>query len=359
MKRGTTSTSAYPSQIAALAFIASVTFKVLMLPRYFAGECGRQFWLAAAIMITLDIAVFAFVYKIACAGGLRSLDIPLAVKNTAIVLAVVGSAFKAVLFCSETVAYAATTLFDVGLWRLVLAGLVPALAYIAYKGFNVIARVAQVAVWLVGAVVVLNILLADFNGDPDAVLPVMPDAGVVSACDKYLFWFGDFTPLMFCSVAVDMRRKHVPVLISLAFIALFTIGFTVALACVFGGGTTYASFAFAKLSVFNKLSKLLGALDFPVVSAWLIMATIKLSLLVTTIAEGTAHFVGHRGAAAVIAAVVVGLVCKLAVGNVGAAHDFFTGGVRYLAAVVEYAVPMSVYAAWELSRRRRQRRAYA
>ena len=40
-----------------------------MLPRYFAGECGRQFWLAAAIMITLDIAVFAFVYKIACAGG--------------------------------------------------------------------------------------------------------------------------------------------------------------------------------------------------------------------------------------------------------------------------------------------------
>ena len=89
------------------------------------------------------------------------------------------------------------------------------------------------------------------------------------------------------------------------------------------------------------------------------MATIKLSLLLTAVAEGTSHFVGHRGAAAVIAAVAVGLVCKLAVGNVGAAHDFFTGGVRYLAAVVEYAVPMVVYAAWELSRRRRERRVCA
>ncbi len=348
------STRVYPSQLAALAFIASVTFKVLMLPRYFAGECGRQFWAAMALMIALDIATFAFVYKIARAGGLRSLDVPLAVKNAAILLAVTGSAFKAVLFCSETVAYAATTLFDEGLWRLVLAGLIPALAYIAYKGYNVIARVAQISVWLIGTVVVLNILLADLHGDPDAVLPILPDAGVAAAGDKYLFWFGDFTPLMFCSIAVDARRKHVPVLISLAFIAIFTVGFTIALACVFGGGTTYASFAFAKLSVFNKLSKLLGALDFPVVSAWLLMATIKLSLLLAAVAEGIGHFTGRRGGVAVIAAVVVGVVCKLAVGNIGAAHDFFTGGARYLAAVTEYVVPMAVYAAWELSRRKRR-----
>lgn len=354
IRNSVTSTRVYPSQLAALAFVASVTFKVLMLPRYFAGECGRQFWLAMAIMIALDVATFAFVYKIACAGGLRSLDIPLPIKNAAIVLVVIGSAAKAVLFCSESVAYIATTLFDEGLWRLVLAGFVPVLAYVSYKGYNVIARIAQVSVWLIGAVVVLNVLLADFSGDPDAILPIMPDTGTVSACDKYLFWFGDFTPLMFCTVAVDFRKKHVPVLISLAFIVLFTVGFTIALSCVFGGGTTYASFAFAKLSVFNKLSKLLGALDFPVVSAWLLMATIKLSLLLSAVCEGIGHFTGHRSLIAIVAAIALGVVCKVAIGNVTVAHDFFTGGIRYLAAVTEYAVPMTVYAAYEAVRRRRR-----
>ena len=44
-RRSITSAEAYPSQIAVLAFMASVTFKVLMLPRYFAGECGRQSWI--------------------------------------------------------------------------------------------------------------------------------------------------------------------------------------------------------------------------------------------------------------------------------------------------------------------------
>ncbi len=348
-----TSTDVYPSQVAVLAFMASVTFKVLMLPRYFAGECGRQAWFAMAIMIALDIAVFAFVYKIACAGGIRSLDISLAVKNGALVVIVAGSLLKAVLFCSECIGYTATTLFDEGLWRLVLAGFIPAIAYVAYKGFNVMARVAQIAIWLVAAVIVLSILLADFQGEADAVLPFMPSARVATSCDRYLFWFGDFTPLMFCSVTADFRKKHVPVLISLAFIFVFTVGFVLAFNSVYGGGSTLISYAFGKLAIFNKLSRLLGALDFPVVCVWLLMATVKLSLLLGAACEGLAHFVGHRGLIAAVLAVVVGVICKFAVVNIAAAHAFFSGWIRYFAALSEYVVPMTVWAAWELRRRRR------
>ena len=38
---GKTTNVIYPNQIALLAFIASITFKVVMLPQYFAGSAGR------------------------------------------------------------------------------------------------------------------------------------------------------------------------------------------------------------------------------------------------------------------------------------------------------------------------------
>ena len=351
-----TSAEAYTSQIAVLAFMASVTFKVLMLPRYFAGECGRQSWIAMSLMMLLDTAMFAFVYKIACNGGIRNLDIPLWIKNSAIAIAVAGCLLKAVLFYSECIAYTATALFDEGLWRLIVAGFFPVLAYVAYKGLNVLARTAQVVIWLVGAVIAINVLLADFQGDIETVLPVVPSVRLASACDRYLFWFGDFTPFMFFSVTSSSRKKHAPVFVSLAFLLVFTVGFVIALDSVFGGGSALISFAFGKLAIFNKLSRLLGALDFPVVCVWLLMATVKLSLLLSAACEGLTHFTGGRGVWAVFLAAAASAWCKLAVGNLANAHVFFTGRIRYFAAVSEYVVPMAVYAAYEISRRVKARR---
>ena len=144
--------------------------------------------------------------------------------------------------------------------------------------------------------------------------------------------------------------------VSLAILLVFTVGFVIAFDSVFGGGSALISFAFGKLAIFNKLSRLLGALDFPVVCVWLLMATVKLSLLLSAACEGLTHFTGGRGVWAVFLAAAASAVCKLAVGNVANAHVFFTGRIRYFAAVSEYVVPMAVYAAYEISRRVKARR---
>lgn len=98
------------------------------------------------------------------------------------------------------------------------------LAYVAYKGLNVLARTAQVVIWLVGAVIAINVLLADFQGDIETVLPVVPSARLASACDRYLFWFGDFTPFMFFSVTSSSRKNTRPCLFRLLFCLYLPLG---------------------------------------------------------------------------------------------------------------------------------------
>lgn len=162
----------YTGQFAILAFISSVCFKVVMLPQYLTAAAGRNAWLAMLTLVLIDGIALACVYAVVTRTDITALPAPVPVKK--IMLAVIGLTcfMKLVLFTSETTAYCSTTLFDEGLWRLILAGLIPTLVYLTVKGGNVLARTAQIIVWFVAAVVVLNIFFAESAGTLKNVLPV-------------------------------------------------------------------------------------------------------------------------------------------------------------------------------------------
>ena len=334
----------YRGQFAILAFISSVCFKVVMLPQYLTAAAGRNAWLAMLTLVLIDGIALACVYAVVTRTDITALPAPVPVKK--IMLAVIGLTcfMKLVLFTSETTAYCSTTLFDEGLWRLILAGLIPTLVYLTVKGGNVLARTSQIIVWFVAAVVVLNIFFAESAGTLKNVLPVKYDAKVIFACDKYLAWFGDFSPLLFFTVSGKKRKNPVPVLVSYIMIIVFSVGVSLAFTAVYGGGGVLVANAFNKLAIFNKLSTLLGTVDFTVVCAWLLLAVVKLALLAVAVTESIYAFFGNRKAIAVAVCLVLGVLTFFAIGNQQTVYTVMTGYLRYFTIAADYVIPVAALA---------------
>lgn len=335
-----TSVKIYTGQFAILAFISSVCFKVVMLPQYLSATAGRNAWLSMLTMIIADGAALACVYAVVTRTDIRALTAPVPLKRIMHLLIGFTCFAKLVLYTSETTAYCSTTLFDEGLWRLILAGLIPALIYMTLKGGNVLARTSQIIIWFVVAVVVLNVIFAESAGTLKNVLPVSYDKRVLFACDKYLAWFGDFSPLLFFSVSGKKNKNIVPVLISYIFIMVFTVGLSLAFTSVYGGGGVLVANAFNKLAIFNKLSTLLGTVDFTVVCAWLLIAIVKLTLLSTAVVECICSFAGSRKVVSVFVCAALGIVAFFGVGNQQTVYNVMTGSLRYMTIVADYAVPV-------------------
>ena len=333
------SNNVYTGQFAILAFISSVCFKVVMLPQYLAATAGRNAWLAMLTLVLADGAALVCVYAVTTRVDFRALPAPVPLKRAMMIVVGATCFTKLVLFTGEATSYCSTTLFDEGLWRLVLAGLVPALAYLTVKGGNVLARTAQIVIWFVAAVVALNVMFAESAGSVFNILPVRYGKEVLFSCDKYLAWFGDFSPLLFFSVSGKKRKNIVPVLISYIFILTFTVGVSLAFTSVYGGGGVLVSNAFNKLAIFNKLSTLLGTVDFTVVCAWLLIAILKLALLANAVTESVCSFAGGRRYVAIAVCVAAGIAAFFGIGNPQKVYDVMTGPLRYMTLAADYAIP--------------------
>lgn len=331
----------YTGQFAILAFISSVCFKIVMLPQYLSATAGRNAWLSMLTLVLADGVALACVYAVVTRTDIRALPAPVPLKR--LMMAVVGvTCFaKLVLFTSETTAYCSTTLFDEGLWRLILAGLIPALIYLMVKGGNVLARTAQIIIWFVAIVVALNLFFAQAAGSIKNVLPISYDKRVLLSCDKYLAWFGDFSPLLFFSVSGSKKKNIVPVLISYILILTFTVGLSIAFTSVYGGGGVLVANAFNKLAIFNKLSTLIGTVDFTVVCAWLMIAVVKLALLSTAVVECVCSFFGNRKVVSVAVCIALGVLTFFGVGNQQTVYYVMTGWLRYMTVAADYAVPVA------------------
>lgn len=333
----------YPTQFALLVFISCVTFKVVMLPAYIMGVSGRNAWISMLLMLAIEGIILALVFSTVKYGTLFTLPMPVFVKNILVFLLAFSCFNKTVLFVGETTSYCSTTLFDEGLWRLILVGLVPALGYLAFKGGNIIARVAQVFIWFFAGVIIFNIVFAEPTGNIRNIMPVEIDLRILAGSDKYLAWFGDTAPLLLLSVIPTKKRNNVPVFISYILVVVFTVGIMLAFIMVYGSGGQLISNAFNKLSIFNELSTLLGTVDFPVVCAWLIMAVLKLSLLLFATVECVYYFVGNKKAVVVCLSLVIGLLTFFGIQNQKNLHNIMTGFLRYTTILSDYIVPVVAF----------------
>ena len=318
---GKTTNVVYPNQIALLAFIASITFKVVMLPQYFAGSAGRAAPIAMAYMMAVEVMEFVIIYGVIRRTSLLEAHIPAALKAAFILLISASSYFKTVVLSAEAVSYISTTLFDNGLWRLIVLAYMPCLVYISYKGGNVLARTAQIVFWF------------------------MFSAEIMKACDRHMVWFGDFTPFLFLTVARPAKPQKVrlPVMIALCFAA--AAGFMVIFITAYGGGSIMVSNAFNKIAVFNRISLLLGTVDFPTVCSWLMMSVIKLALIVYGVVEGLTYFLKKRLAIALLTGLALSLTLFFGITNMDVSYKIATSPVRYAVGAIEYLLPPAVYLA--------------
>ena len=113
---GKTTNVIYPNQVALLAFIASITFKVVMLPQYLAGDAGRAAPIAMAYLMAIEVMEFIIIYGGIKRTSLLQAHIPEALKAVFILLVSASSSFKTVVLSAEAVSYISGTLFDHGLW---------------------------------------------------------------------------------------------------------------------------------------------------------------------------------------------------------------------------------------------------
>lgn len=335
----------YPNQIALLAFIASFTFKVVMLPQYLAGTAGRSCTLSMAYLMTIEVMEFGIIYGVIKRTSLLQARIPAALKALFILLIVGSSYFKTVILSAEAVSYISTTLFDNGLWRLIVLAYMPCLVYISYKGGNVLARTSQIVFWFIAASLVFNVLFARFNGDIGNLLPLGAPGRVMKACERHMVWFGDFTPFLFLTIArpVKPQRVRLPAMIAVCFVS--AVAFMVIFITAYGGGSVMVSNAFNKIAVFNRISLLLGTVDFPTVCSWLMMSVIKLALIVYGVVEGLTHFFKKRLLVALLTGVLLTLTLFFAVPNMDLAYAAATSCARYVIGAIEYLLPPAVYVA--------------
>ena len=342
---GKTTNVVYPNQVALLAFIASITFKVVMLPQYLAGTAGRSSPIAMAYLMTIEVMEFVIIYGVIKRTSLLQAHIPAPLKAAFISFIVASSYFKTVVLSAEAVSYISTTLFDNGLWRLIVLAYMPCLIYIAYKGGNVLARTAQIVFWFIAVSLLFNVLFAHFNGDIGNLLPVQFSGEIMKACDRHMVWFGDFTPFLFLTVARPAKPQKVrlPVMIAICFIA--AVGFMVIFITAYGGGSVMVSNVFNNIAVFNRISLLLGTVDFPTVCSWLMMSVIKLALIVYGVVEGLTYFFKKRLIIALITGLALALTLFFGITNMDVSYKLATSPIRYAVGAVEYLLPPAVYLA--------------
>lgn len=342
----------YEEQFLLLAFITIVTFKVVMLPQYFVKTAANNGYLIMLYLIIIEIMMMTIVYGITKNGSLLQLNIPKWLKGIFAVLVFSSSLIKSAVLGSEGVAYVATSLYDNVSWAFVAIALIITCVYFAHKGGKVIGRAAQIFFWIMAFALIFYAVFSNVNINPVNIQPFKISGELAVAGDRYLMWFGDFTPLLFMSVCPSSNHKKHRVAIWTALtitgILTCTVGLMILFIFTFGSAGEIIGNAFLNVSSLNKISFMIGSADLPTVLAWLVMCVIKFSLLLFAMTECAKFFFGNRALVPIICGIIVYLIMYYAVGNLNANYKLATGWLRYFVLFAEFGVTIAAYIAMRI-----------
>lgn len=337
----------YPEQFLLLAFISIMTFKVVMLAQYLVSQAGNQAYISMIAMISVEIMMCAVVYGIISHGSLTRLELPKGVKYTLAVLLFFTSMAKCVLLGSEGVSYISTTIYDNVRWSYVCLALMLVCCYLAYKGGKVIARTAQIFFWLMAVSFAFHVIFAKTDLQFVNLLPIDFSADIAVACDKYLVWFGDYSCLLFLSVAKspNAKGKRLAFWTALAIIGTFVcaVGLMIIFVCIFGDSGAIVGNAFLNVSSLNKIAFMIGSMDLPTVCSWIVMCTLRLSLLLYACKECLKIFFGEKWWLSALCALTAYLLIVYGVGNLKTGYSIATSGLRYFVYLTDFVVIIALY----------------
>lgn len=354
-------------QYGILAFLLSFVFKFSLLPGLIAEVAGRDMWLVITFAVLIEAGMLAVIVRISALGGME------AVKErygTAVYLALALPAamlftVKCAVYMSEVNTFTTSYLFYNVSAEAAGVILAVAIVFLGVRAAKGIGRVAEIALWLIPILILIGAVFGKIKVEPSYVRPVAADGigPIASAFDRSLFWFFDYTPLLFFRLktnenvaerkrkssgaadaegsvkgALGSLKKYAPV-IGGALGAVLIIPFLYAVfVMTYGMSGHLVGNAFSSLGSFNVVNTEIGSIDWPAIVLWLCFAVIVLSILVFA-AGRTVESVGVPLPVAVTVAAAVALIlAETLFFNSEKAMRFALSAARYPAAAIAVTV---------------------
>lgn len=337
----------YTEQYLLLAFISIITFKVVMLAQYLVSTAGNEAYITMAIMITIEIMMTAVVYGIVKNGSLLELDIPKPLKGLFAVLLFFTALVKCTLLGSEGVSYISTSIYDNVRWSYVTLALMIVCTYLAYKGGKVIARTSQIFFWLMAISFAFHVVFSNTQLELVNLLPFKLSPKIAVAGDRYLIWFGDYTSLLFFSIAKSPnakgKRMWIWTVLAVAGTLICAVGLMIIFICIFGESGAVIGNAFLNVSSLNKIAFMIGSMDLPTVFSWVVMCIIRLSLLLFAAKECAKFFFGDKWWISVVCGVAAYIAIVYGIGNLKTSFKVATSVIRYFVYFIDFAVVVLTY----------------
>lgn len=331
----------YSNQFYLLAFISIVTYKVGMLPSLLSLNTSSDAVFSMAIMMVIELMMLILVSKIIKTASILEIKMPKFLKAILLFSIFISLSIKLCTFSFESTIYVKEYVFESAPIYYVLIPLILTISYIAYKGINNIARVSEIIIVILFAAFFFNVLFANI----DAEVAFFKNLTITENCcvgiDRYIVWFGDFTPLLFARIIED-KKKNVSKSIFILAIVLIPILLMLAFVCIFESAGKYIEFAFSKLAVYNQFSFLLGSFDIPTIISFLIAMIIKLSLILFAIIEILTFFFEKKKICTLFCAAMFLTFC-LIINEKERMLKFSTSCIRYITLAVEYTAPIILY----------------
>lgn len=338
----------YVKQFLIMCFVSSLSYKVVMLPQYLCKVAERQAYLTMLYLMTIELLMLGIVYGLIKKGGLLTLNIPKPLKKIACVLILVSCFFKSTTFITETLTYVSVSLFEYAGWTYIILALLPALCYLGNKGINTISRTCQIIFWFMLCALLFSFLFTQTKLKIASLTPIILNGTIFQGGDKHLMWFGDFTPFLFATLAPSSKKNRIISAATMALILVFPTFTMIALIGNYGGGAEFVSNAFSKLAIYNRISSIVGTVDFPIVCAWLMMTIIKLSFVMCGLFNSAKYLFKDNGWTSVICSLALGIFIMTVIVNQDKAYALATSWVRYIVAAIEYLLPMVIYIAMRI-----------
>lgn len=335
----------YTNQYAIMAFIVMIVFKIAMLPSYMYQTVGRDSWFVIAVLMAIECAMFMLVLYVSKRINLLFDDNKWLIGIHLIIY--VYAMIRLMALFSGLAGYTSTSLFDQGRTGFIVVSFVVVIPYIASKGGNTVARLFEMVFYFLVAMLLIMLFTPNFKADFGELLPILRTDGgkMISGFTDYSVWFGDFIPMLYFVVKDNKNKIMAKVSPPFAVIsaAIGVVVFYIMFIAVYGeaGGMVY--FAFNRMSVFNTLSKLLGATNFLSILVWMIMSILQITLIFLTAVNALSRLIKNRILAIIINAVAVCVLQLFVFKNIEIAHNFATGGVKYFVMACELFLPIGMW----------------
>ncbi|MDE6475124.1 MAG: GerAB/ArcD/ProY family transporter [Clostridia bacterium] len=351
----------YEEQFLLLAFISIVTFKIVMLPQYLISTASNNSYMVMFFMVAIEVMMLTVVFGIVKNGSILEQNIPKWLKGALAILVFLSSIIKCTVRGSEGIAYISTSLYANVSWTFITLALVITCIYIAEQGGKVLARSAQIFFWVIAFAVAFFMIFSQINLDPLNLMPFKISGELAIAGDKYLMWFGDFTPLLFVTVVPSKNhgKKRLAIWTALAVLCvfLFSVGLMLIFICTFGNAGELMGNAFLNVSSLNKIFFMIGSADLPTVLSWLVMYVVKFSLLLYAMISCAKFFFGDKMIISLICGIIVYCIICFGIGNLNTNYILATSWLRYLIISIEFAVIIAAYIAMRVSQSKKQQNA--